>query len=111
MLSSENETFLVYWSKNREKEKTSLRPFLVGLSAGFSIGIAVIVVLESGWYERANMVANSQFSYLVFLLAIALISVFIAFIYRKFRWEMQEQRWLELLAAKKKLENGAEKQP
>lgn len=106
MLSSENEAFLAYWSKNREKEKTSLRPFLVGLSSGFAIGIAVIVVMESGWYVRANMVANSRLSYLVFLLAILLTAVFIAFMYRKFRWEMQEQRWMELLAAKKKLENG-----
>ena len=106
MLSSENEAFLAYWSKNREKEKTSVRPFLVGLSSGFSIGIAVIVAMESGWYERANMVANTRLSYLVLLLAILLTAFFIAFMYRKFRWEMQEQRWLELLAAKKKLENG-----
>jgi len=111
MLSSENEAFLSYWSANRERERTSTRPFLVGLSAGFAIGIAVILVLESGWYERANMVANSRLSYLVFLLALLLISVFMAFFYRKFRWEMQEQRYLELLAAKKRTENEVNKQP
>jgi membrane protein YdbS with pleckstrin-like domain len=111
MLSGENEEFLAYWTKNREAEKTSVRPFLVGLSAGFAIGVAVILILESGWYERANMVANSQLSYLVLLLAILLISLFMAFFYRKFRWEMQEQRYLELLAAKKRAENQAEKQP
>ncbi len=111
MLSSENEAFLSYWSANRERERTSIRPFLAGLSAGFAIGIAVILVLESGWYERANMVANSRLSYLVFLLALLLISVFMAFFYRKFRWEMQEQRYLELLAAKKRTENEVDKQP
>lgn len=111
MLSHENEEFLASWAKNREKERTSTRPFLVGLSGGFAIGIAVILVLESGWYTRANMEANSRLSSVVLLLAILIISFFLAFFYRKFRWEMQEQRYLELLAAKNKAENQVPKQP
>lgn len=111
MLMQDNETFLAFWSENREKEKTSSRPFMIGLSAGFAIGISVIGVMESGWYERANMEANSKLNYLVLLLAILLISFFMAFIYRKFRWEMQEQRYLELLAAKKNAQNKEQKQP
>jgi quinol-cytochrome oxidoreductase complex cytochrome b subunit len=111
MLSNENEAFLASWSKNREKEKTSSRPFFVGLSGGFAIGIAVITVLESGWYTRANMEANSRLSSVILLMAILIISFFLAFIYRKFRWETQEQRYLELLAAKKKAENQESKQP
>ena len=111
MSLQDNETFLAFWAENREKEKTSSRPFMIGLSAGFAIGISVIGVMESGWYERANMEANSKLNYLVLLLAILSISVFMAFIYRKFRWEMQEQRYLELLAAKKNAQNKAEMQP
>ena len=110
-MSPENEDFLVYWSANSEKERTSIRPFLVGLSGGFAIGISVILVLESGWYERANMVANSTLNYLVLLFAILVISAFMAFFYRKFRWEMQEQRYLELISSKKRSENQAAKQP
>ena len=107
MLSSDDETFLIYWSKNREQQKTSARPFLIGLSAGFALGISLIIVLQSGWYERANMEANSRLSSVVFLVAILLISLFMAFFYRKFKWEMQEQRYLELLSQKKKFEiNG-----
>ena len=111
MPEQDNETFLTYWSENREKEKTSTRPFMIGLSAGFMIGICVIVTMESGWYERANMEANSKLNYLVLLLAILGLSLFMAFIYRKFRWEMQEQRYLEILAAKKKAQNRDQKQP
>ena len=106
MSDAEKETFLAYWSKNREKERTSLRPFLVGLSAGFAIGISVILILESGWYERANMVSNSRLSAVILLIAIILLSLFMAFFYRKFRWEMQEQQYLELLAAKRKKEKN-----
>ena len=111
MRLDDNETFLTYWSENREKEKTSFRPFMIGLSAGFAIGVSVIVVMESGWYQRANMEANSKMNYLVLLLAIVLISLFMAFIYRKFRWEMQEQRYMELLAAKKNAQNRDLMQP
>lgn len=101
MLNSADEDFLVYWSKNREQQKNSLKPFLIGLSSGFALGISLILVLSAGWYERANMEANSRLSSFVLLLAILLISFFMAFFYRKFRWEMQEQRYLELLARKK----------
>jgi len=111
MLSKENEAFLAWWGQNREREKTSVKPFLVGLSAGFSIGIGVILILESGWYERASMVANSRLSSVVFVLAIMIVSVFMAFFYRKFRWEMQEQRYQELFILKNKAEKEAQKQP
>jgi hypothetical protein len=111
MLRDENEVFLDFWTNNREKEKNSTRPFLVGLSAGFAIGIGVILVLESGWYTRANMVANSRLSSLVLLLAILILSFFMAFFYRKFRWEMQEQRYRELLAGRYKTESQESKQP
>ena len=111
MLSKENEAFMAFWIRNRDKEKTSFRPFFIGLSSGFGIGIGVIVLLESGWYTRANMVANSMLSSVVLLVGILLTSFFMAFFYRKFRWEMQEQRYLELLAAKKRAENQDAKQP
>jgi hypothetical protein len=102
MLNSEEEAFLDDWSKNREQQKTSIRPFLIGLSAGFVLGISLLIGLSSGWYERASMQANSRMSSFVFLLAIMAISFFMAFLYRKFRWEMNEQRYLELLARKNK---------
>ena len=112
MLSAADEDFLVYWQQNRDQQRTSYRPLLVGLSAGFALGIGVLVLLSSGWYERANMEANSRLSGFVFLLAILLISFFLAFFYRKFRWEMQEQRYMELLARKNKnkMQNDAGKQ-
>lgn len=111
MLSSTDEAFLTYWSKNREQQRTSIRPFLVGLSAGFTLGISLILVLSTGWYERANMEANSKMSSIVFLVAILIISFFMAFLYRKFRWEMQEQRYLELLAEKNKIKIKGAMQP
>lgn len=106
MLSKEDEDFIVYWEKNSLQQKHSTRPFMIGLSAGFILGISLIAVVFSGWYERANMVANSRLSSVVFLIAIMGISVFMAFMYRKFRWETYEQRYRELLAKKKSHEKN-----
>ncbi len=101
--------FFDYWSKNRQKEKSSKKAFLVGLSSGFAIGGALLIAILSGWYQRATMVANSKMSSFILFLAILIISVFIAFIYQKFKWETLEQRYLEIVARKNK--NLQQKQP
>lgn len=111
MLSETDAIFLRYWTENREKQKTSLRPFFIGLSAGILLGISILVSLMSGWFERADMVANSKMSSIVFILAILIVSFSMAYLYRKFRWEMQEQRFLELQAAKKRGEKKDPVQP
>ncbi len=108
MLTNDEKAFIAYWEKNSLRQKHSIRPFLVGMSAGFVLGISLIAVVFSGWYERANMVANSRLSAGVFLLAILGISFFMAFMYRKFRWESKEQQYRELLAKKKTQEKDKE---
>ncbi len=104
MLTTEEEKFIRYWSENREIEKKSFRQFLKGLSSGLMIGIAIVSLLAIGWYTRANMEANSWSSPFVFLIALAITAVFMAFFYRNYQWEQKEQQYLELLAKKKKAE-------
>ncbi len=102
-----DEQFFDYWTKNSLKEKSSSRSFMIGLSSGFAIGVGVILTIYSGWYPRATMEANSKLSSVVLFIAILLISVFIAIMYRKFRWEMQEQRFLEIIAKKNKQQGSS----
>ncbi|MDE3235551.1 MAG: hypothetical protein KGO81_06310 [Bacteroidota bacterium] len=105
MLTEQEESFIKYWAANREYEKKSFKQFLKGLSSGISIGIGIVLVIIAGWYERANMEANTQMNPFILLLVIAIISVFMAYFYRNYQWEMKEQRYLELLARKRKQEN------
>jgi len=102
MLSEKEESFLAYWAKNREPQKKSFRAFLKGMSVGITIGIGIIVTVSIGWYQRANMEANSSLNPIFLLLIILIISVGMAFIYRNYQWEMKEQQYLELIAKKKK---------
>jgi hypothetical protein len=49
------------------------------------------------------MEANSKMSAFVLFMAILGISIFFAFMYRRFKWEMNDQRFQEILAKKQKL--------
>ncbi|MCZ2223542.1 MAG: hypothetical protein LC122_07925 [Chitinophagales bacterium] len=104
MLSKKEEEFIAFWQKNRLAQKKNTKQFLIGLTAGLLIGFTSLLLIFSGWYERATMVANSKLSPIVFLLAVIVLAVFIAFVNRKYKWEQYEQQYLELLAKKKKEE-------
>ncbi len=105
MLTEKEEAFILFWGEKRMQQKKNLKQFLKGLSSGLIIGTAIILLLVTGWYQRANMEANSKLSPVILFLTIAILSVFMGFLYQNYRWEMNEQQWLELLSKKKKL-NG-----
>jgi len=101
MLSEKEKAFITYWEKNRVKEKSILKQFFPGLPLGLALGVAILLAFDSGWYERANMIAQAQSSPVILFIAIAGIVAFTGFFYKKFRWEMNEQAYKEL-----KLKNG-----
>ena len=106
MLSEEEEKFLVYWEKNRAQKKSLKSQLSFGFPIGLMIGIGILLNYVSGWYTRANMVANSQSTPIVLIIAIILIAIFCSVFYKRYQWDMNEQRYLELMY-KKKVENNA----
>jgi len=106
MLSEKERAYISYWQDNRDKQKKNTVQFIIGLSVGLSIGAATISLLASGWYIRANMEANSKLNPTVLAVIIISIAVFMAYMYRRHKWEMQEQQYLELLAKKRKEEKS-----
>jgi hypothetical protein len=96
MLSEKEKEFLKYWEENRVKEKSLLKQLFPGLPIGLCIGCAILLTLDSGWYERANMIAETESSPTVLFIAIVAIVAFTGFFYKKFRWEMNEQSYKEL---------------
>ena len=103
MLTEQEEKFIKYWEENRTTELKSFKQYLRGLSRGLLISAAILVLLISGWYTRANMEANSKLSFTVFSIALLDIAIFMAWLYNNYKWEMNEQQYLELMAKKKKL--------
>jgi hypothetical protein len=104
MLTEKETDFLQYWSQQHLTGKKDLKDFLKGLSKGLLIGIGIAVTIMIGWYKRANMELNAQLSPFIFLIAVIAISVFMAFIYQNYQWEIKDQYFLELMAKKKKEE-------
>ena len=110
MLTKEDEEFILFWEKNRIREKGIFRQLSLGLPLGVLISIGIILNFMTGWYSRANMVANSQSTPLVLIFAIVLIAVFCSIFYKQHQWEMNEQRFIELKIKKDKEKSSSEKQ-
>ena len=107
MLTEEEEAFIDYWKNNRDKDRRTFRQFLLGIPIALLFVIPIAINFFSGWYKRAKMMSNTtDFNPGVLLLALLLIVVFIANFSRKFRWDQNEQRYIELLARKKRQEEG-----
>lgn len=102
MLTKKEHQFLKYWEENRNHQKQKTKQFVVGLIIGLSIGLSILYLIFIGWYDRATMVANTRLSPILFLIIIISISVFIAYFYRNYKWDMYEQQYKELLFKRKK---------
>jgi hypothetical protein len=109
-MNAEEEKFIQYWSASSEKERSSSKPLLIGFSFGLVFGVATLLSLFSGWDKRAGMVANSRLSMGILLLIILAVAVFVAYFYRHFRWERNEEHYQSLIARKKR-ENKEGMQP
>jgi hypothetical protein len=99
-ITEEERKFLVYWEAQRDKERKLTNQLMFGLPIGimFSVPLLVNFFLGKFWYKRADAVGISQFSPTVLVVAVLLITVFVALLNRKFRWEKLEQQYLEIRA-------------
>jgi hypothetical protein len=97
MLTEKEKEFIRYWEGNRVKEKSVLKQFFPGLPIGLCLGAAILLMFDSGWYERANMEAQAESSPTVLIIGIIAIVAFTGFFYKRFRWEMNEQAYKELI--------------
>ena len=107
MFTEQENKFITWWEGNRYKQKKSFKQFLSGFSKGIAIGMAIVLIVVSGWYTRANMEANSKLSTVVFVIALLGIAVFMAWLSQNYKWEQNEQQYLELMAKKKRSEAKA----
>lgn len=99
---TEVEKFIAYWEANRDREKKLWRQIAIGTPIGFIVSIGILSSLFSGWYTRADMIANTELNPTVLIIAVVGIALFIGIIYKKHQWDMNEQRYQEFLAKKEK---------
>lgn len=103
MLTKEEENFIIFWEHERVRKKKVLRQLYVGLPLATILIITIFINAFSGWYKRADMELKTEEKSLIPVLAIAaiLIVIFLVIFSARHRWDLNEQRYRELLARKK----------
>jgi len=103
-ISEEERKFIAYWEVQRLKERklTYQLMFVLPVVILFSVPLIINFLMAKFWYKRADAVGMSQFSPTVLVIAVLLITVFIALLNRRFRWEKFEQQYLEIKAREKR---------
>jgi len=104
MLSDDEKRFIAYWEAHRESEKKLLRQLIIGIPIGLIFAVPILIMLFSGkiWYKRADAVANTQLNPLVLIIAVIIITAFVAIFYKRHQWDMREQHYKELKEKEKK---------
>ncbi|HMK26231.1 MAG TPA: hypothetical protein VK483_09400 [Chitinophagaceae bacterium] len=99
MLTEEENGFIGYWENNRLRKKKIWRQLSIGLPLAVVLVIAIFANLFSGWDKRAEMeMKKEQSSLILVLLAAALLIVaFVVIFSARHRWDLNEQRYRELL--------------
>ncbi len=102
MLTKHETDFISYWEKNRLVKKKVLRQIYVGLPLADILVVAIFANMLAGWYGRAHMVMFRENASLIVILLVAALSivVFIVIFSARHRWDMNEQRYRELLSRK-----------
>lgn len=99
MLSEKEKAFVEYWKNSREKEKKLVWQLLIGIPAGLLFAVPILLFMFTGqfWYKRAIAVANTQVNPVIMILAIVLITLFVAIFHKRHQWELKDQLYQELL--------------
>jgi membrane protein YdbS with pleckstrin-like domain len=101
MYTRQEEGFLRYWEQNRGKKKRLIWQLAAGLPLAVGLAAGIFVTYFSDWYTRATMLINlSASGVLVVLAGLLLIIVFIVVFSARHKWEMNEQRYQELISRK-----------
>ena len=108
MLTEEEKGFIEYWEANRLSRKRFSRQLAIGLPSGVLLITAIFISFFSGWHKQADIELRSQsrsqpdYATIILVLVIAAVSivVFTAVFSARHKWDMNEQRYRELLVKK-----------
>lgn len=106
MLSSKELKFLEYWEKNRDTEGTFARKLIGGLPMAIIFCTPILFFLAAvyfflpDWYAKISN--TSMETFVVVVIAVCIAIIFYAYFRMHFRWEMNEQLFMELKFKQKK---------
>jgi hypothetical protein len=97
-LNPEEQEFVTWWAEQRGRRKKSIWHLAAGLPLGAILAVAIFINYFSGWHNRASMsIRVNSSGVLVVLVALIAIVIFVVVFSARHKWEMNEQRYKELL--------------
>lgn len=99
MLTDQENEFVRYWEENRLRKRRITQQLYVGLPFAAFLVLAIFINLFSGWYLGATAIFRLDRGIgLMILISVFSIVVFIVIFAAHHSWDMNEQRYRELLA-------------
>ena len=111
MLTQREDEFLTYWKNNREKLSTTggkLKkgfPFALLFSFPILAFLSVIFLFFPDWAAKISFISTGMI--VMIFIAVALLTIFVAYFRMHFQWEMNEQAYKELIAKRSRGEEAA----
>lgn len=107
MYNDKERRFIEYWEASRLREKKWQNQLLWGIPVGLIFSTPILLILFTGrfWYMRAEAVAHTMVNPWVLIVAVLIITVFVALFYKKQQWERKEEYYQQLMSR-----GGKEKQ-
>ncbi len=106
MLTTEEENFIQYWEQNRVAHSSFISKLLRGLPMACVFGLPILLLIVCvylfipDWYIKISKTSPQAFFVVVIAVIIAII--FYAIVRMHFKWEMNDQMYLELKHKQKK---------
>lgn len=101
MLTQEEQKFVEYWEKNRDKEKSMVSMLIFGGPWGLIFALPIlIVVIFHDWYKRMIPISRSQI--VLISICVAAIAFFYAYFRQQMRWQNNDDLYNQLKFKDKK---------
>ena len=112
MLTEREKQFMLYWEQEREKQNSIRAKLINGLPMAVLFSVPILLFITAvylffpEWYTKIS--GNLAGSLVTIIIAIILCILFYAYFRMHYKWEMNEQLYLELKAKAGKQEKLTE---
>ncbi|UAY51008.1 hypothetical protein [Ferruginibacter albus] len=106
MLNEREKQFLQYWEQNREFESRFITKLAKGLPMAIMFGLPIILsvivvrIFFPEWYTKISQTTPGMM--ITAIIAVIGLVLFYAYFRMHYKWEMNEQLYLELKAKERK---------
>lgn len=110
MLTERERQFIEYWEAVRERQSRWQQQLMAGIPVGLLFALPVLAIVFTGklWYKRADMAMNAMMNPYVLIVAVFVITVFVAIFYKRHQWDQKEQYYRQLKAREELDAKGGE---